>query len=190
MMHSSLDRQAVILSAARTPSGRFMGALNSLRAPELGAAAVRAAVERAQIDPAAVYEVIMGNGRCRRRGAGPGPPGGAAWRTAQHGRRASVNKVCGSGLKAVMLAANGISRRGRRQLFVGGRHGEHVQRPLPAAQGAARAALRPRRSAGFAAGMTASGVPFRSGRWATPPNLLPTVRSDPRRDGRICLAQP
>jgi acetyl-CoA C-acetyltransferase len=101
-------RDVVILGSARTPIGKFLGALSSVSAAELGRVAVRAAVERSGIDGADVTEVIIGNvvsagvGQALPRqisiGAGlPESVGGV-----------SVNKVCGSGLKAVMLAASGI----------------------------------------------------------------------------------
>ena len=94
----------VIVSAARTPMGAFMGDLKALTAPELGAAAIRAAVERASVKPADVQEVIMGNvlpagqGQAPARqaalGAGLPPTTGCT----------TINKVCGSGMKAAMLA--------------------------------------------------------------------------------------
>jgi acetyl-CoA C-acetyltransferase len=101
-------REAVIASAVRLPTGRFLGSLRRFTAPELGALVVREAVRRAGIDPASVNECIMGNvvsaglGQApARQGAGKsGPPGPGGAR--------SINKVCGSGLKAVMLAAQGI----------------------------------------------------------------------------------
>src|SRR5687767_15883020 len=100
---------AVIVSAVRTPTGKFLGGLKDLAAPDLGAIAVREAVRRAGIDPAAVEECILGN--VVSAGLGQAP----ARQAALHGGLAasvaalSVNKVCGSGLKAVMLAAQGIA---------------------------------------------------------------------------------
>src|SRR5512143_3254023 len=96
------ETEAVILSAARTPMGRFQGALSSLAATKLGAVAVKAAVERAGIDPTDVEEVLMGN--VVQAGGGQGPARQAA---IFGGVPASVgattiNKVCGSGLKAAM----------------------------------------------------------------------------------------
>jgi acetyl-CoA C-acetyltransferase len=102
------DRIPVILSGARTPIGRFLGGLSSLEATRLGAIAVRAAVDRAGIDPGAVEDVIMGN--VVAAGGGQAP----ARQAAIHGGipasvpAVTVNKVCGSGLKAVMLAAQAI----------------------------------------------------------------------------------
>jgi acetyl-CoA C-acetyltransferase len=102
-------REALIVAAARTPTGKFLGSLKSLTAPELGAIAVREAVRRAGIDPAIVDECIMGN--VVSAGEGQNPARQAALRGGLHEHVAAmtINKVCGSGLKAVMLAAQGIA---------------------------------------------------------------------------------
>jgi len=102
-------RASVILSAVRTPSGRFLGELKDFTAAELGALVVREGVARASIDPAAVDECIMGN--VIQAGNGQNPARQAALRGGLHERVAAmtINKVCGSGLKAVMLAAQGIA---------------------------------------------------------------------------------
>jgi acetyl-CoA C-acetyltransferase len=102
-------RKAVIVSAARTPSGKFLGTLKSLQAPDLGAVVVRAAVARAGIDPASVDECIMGN--VLTAGVGQAPARQAALNGGLRPEVAAltINKVCGSGLKAVMLAAQGIA---------------------------------------------------------------------------------
>ncbi len=105
-------RQPVIISATRTPIGKFQGALKSLTAPQLGSIAVRAAVERAGLDPSQIDEVIMGcvlqaglgQNPARQSALGAGIPDKVAAFT--------VNKVCGSGLKAVMLAAQSIALEG------------------------------------------------------------------------------
>src|SRR6202140_601610 len=101
-------REAVIISAVRTPVGKFLGALKGFKATELGAIAVREAVKRAGVSPEDVDEVIMG---CViQAGLGQNP----ARQAALHGglpntvSAVTVNKVCGSGLKAVMMAAQGI----------------------------------------------------------------------------------
>jgi acetyl-CoA C-acetyltransferase len=113
------DTTPVILSATRTPVGRFLGGLGSLSGPRLGAIAVKAAVERAGVDPSAVEEVIMG--MVVQGGAGQAP----ARQAAIHGGipdtipSFTVNKVCGSGLKSVMLAAQAI-RAGDAQCLVAG----------------------------------------------------------------------
>jgi acetyl-CoA C-acetyltransferase len=101
-------REAVIISAVRLPTGKFLGALKEFQAPELGALVVREAVARAGIDPASVDECIMGN--VVAAGAGQAPARQAALKggLADHVAALTVNKVCGSGLKAVMLAHQGI----------------------------------------------------------------------------------
>lgn len=115
----SADRTPVIVSAARTPIGRFLGGLSALTAPQLGAIAIREAVRRAGIDPAAVGEVIMGN--VLQGGVGQAPARQAAITAGIPGDvpAYTVNKVCGSGLQAVMLAAQAI-RAGDEQLLVAG----------------------------------------------------------------------
>ena len=102
-------RESVILSAVRTPTGKFLGALKHLTATELGARVVREAVARAGIDPALVDECIMGN--VIQAGNGQNPARQAALNGGLSDRVAAltINKVCGSGLKAVMLAAQGIA---------------------------------------------------------------------------------
>lgn len=113
------NRDAVILSGARTPIGRFMGGLTPLQATELGGTAIRAAVERAGINPEAVQEVFMGN--VVQAGEGQAPARQAALKgglPTSVGAMA-VNKVCGSGLKAVMLAASAV-RAGDGDLYVAG----------------------------------------------------------------------
>jgi acetyl-CoA C-acetyltransferase len=102
------EREVVILSGARTPTGRLLGALSSMSATDLGGIVVQAAVERAGLDPHSVYEVFMG--LVVQAGTGQAPARQAALRGGLPDTvgAAAVNKVCGSGLKAVMLAANGI----------------------------------------------------------------------------------
>src|SRR3989304_5835858 len=99
----------VIVSAARTPMGAFQGELKGFAAPELGAAAIRAAVERAQLEPEQVQEVIMGcvlpagqgQAPARQASIGAGLPLAAGCTT--------VNKMCGSGMKAAMLAHDSLA---------------------------------------------------------------------------------
>lgn len=105
---SSQTKEAVIISAVRTPVGKFLGALKSFKATDLGAIVVREAVKRAGVNTADVDEVIMG---CViQAGLGQNP----ARQAALHGglpdavSAVTVNKVCGSGLKAVMMAAQGV----------------------------------------------------------------------------------
>jgi acetyl-CoA C-acetyltransferase len=102
-------QEAVIVSAVRTPTGRFLGSLKDLSATELGARVVREAVSRAKVDPGIVDECIMGN--VVSAGLGQAPARQAALRggLADHVAALTINKVCGSGLKAVMLAAQGIA---------------------------------------------------------------------------------
>src|ERR1700748_3646140 len=102
-------RDAVIVSAVRTATGKFLGSLKEFSAPQLGAIVVREAVRRAGIDPAIVDECIMGN--VVSAGLGQNPARQAALRggLADHVAALTVNKVCGSGLKTVMLAAQGIA---------------------------------------------------------------------------------
>jgi acetyl-CoA C-acetyltransferase len=100
--------EAVIVSAVRLPTGRFLGTLKDFPAPQLGALVVREAVTRAGIDPALVDECIMGN--VVSAGAGQAPARQAALKGGlkEHVAALTINKVCGSGLKAVMLAHQGI----------------------------------------------------------------------------------
>ena len=112
--------QPVILSAARTPMGRFQGSLGALSAPRLGAVAVRAAVERAGIQrPEEIDEVLMGN--VVSAGLGQAPARQAAIYAGLPATvgASTLNKVCGSGLKVGMLAAQAI-RAGDAQLIVAG----------------------------------------------------------------------
>ena len=102
-------RESVIVSAVRTPTGKFLGGLKSFTAPQLGALVVREAVARAGIDPGVVDECIMGN--VIQAGNGQNPARQAALNGGLSDRVAAltINKVCGSGLKAVMLGAQGIA---------------------------------------------------------------------------------
>src|SRR5437870_5142268 len=110
---------AVILSACRTPIGKYLGGLAPLPAPRLGALVIREAVRRAGIDAGAVDEVIMGN--VLQGGVGQAPGRQAAIHGGLPGTvpALTINKVCGSGLKAVMLAAQAI-RAGDEQCVVAG----------------------------------------------------------------------
>ena len=102
-------RESVIISAARLPTGKFLGALKGLPAQELGAKVIREAVTRAGIEPKLVDECIMGN--VVSAGVGQAPARQAALKggLADQVAALTINKVCGSGLKAVMLAAQGIA---------------------------------------------------------------------------------
>ena len=110
----------VILDGARTPVGRFLGGLSPLSGPELGAVAVREAVARSGVDAGEIDEVIMGN--VVSAGAGQAPARQAAVNGGVPAKvpAVTVNKVCGSGLKAVMLAAQAIRARDARLVVAGG----------------------------------------------------------------------
>ncbi len=116
---SNVQETAVLVAAARLPTGRLLGALAPLRAPELGAIAIRAAVERSGVDPADVEDIIMGN--VIQAGVGQAPARQAALGAGLPPTTPAltINKVCGSGLKAVMLAAQSI-RAGDNQVVVAG----------------------------------------------------------------------
>src|SRR6267378_4301645 len=109
----------VILSACRTPIGKFLGGLSPLPGPRLGALVIREAVRRAAIAGNAVEEVIMGN--VLQGGEGQAPARQAAIHAGLPGTipAMTINKVCGSGLKAVMLAAQAI-KAGDEQCAVAG----------------------------------------------------------------------
>src|SRR6202162_1778327 len=121
--------QAVILSAVRTPIGKFQGGLAPLSSPQLGAKVVAEAVRRAGVEPKSVDEIIMGNvvqaglGQNPARQAGLG--GGLDVRVAAM----TINKVCGSGLKAVGLAAQGVML-GETEIVVAGGKGSLLDFPL------------------------------------------------------------
>ena len=102
-------REAVIVSAVRLPTGKFLGALKDFTAPQLGALVVREAVVRAGIDPASVDECIMGNVVSAGLGQAPARQAALGAGLPESVAALTINKVCGSGLKAVMLAAQGIA---------------------------------------------------------------------------------
>src|SRR5215208_6637050 len=126
-----------IVGAARTPIGRFLGGLSGVSAPELGAVAIQAAVERAGVDPSAVEDVIIGNvvqagvgqAPARQAALGAGLPSSASATT--------INKVCASGVEALnsaalplragdadVIVAGGMESMSRSpHLFLGGRQG-------------------------------------------------------------------
>lgn len=114
------DHEAVILSAVRTPSGRFLGSLSGMPAPRLGAVVVQAAVERAGIkDPAMIDEVLMGNVVSAGLGQNPARQVSIFAGLPYSVGATTINKVCGSGLKTVMLASQAI-RAGDGDLYVAG----------------------------------------------------------------------
>ena len=119
-MSASDETTPVILSACRTPIGRYLGGLSPLAAPRLGALVIREAVRRAGIEPAAVEEVIIGH--VLQGGAGQAPARQAAIHAGLPGTvpAVTINKVCGSGLKAVMLAAQAIKAADAQCVVAGG----------------------------------------------------------------------
>jgi acetyl-CoA C-acetyltransferase len=111
---------AVILAAVRTPIGKFQGGLSGLKAPELGAQVIRAAVQRAgllRLDE--IDEVLMGNVVTAGEGQAPARQAAIQAGLPESVGATTINKVCGSGLKAIMLAAQAV-RAGDGQLFVAG----------------------------------------------------------------------
>lgn len=116
---SNDSREAVIVSAVRTPVGKFQGTLVPLSASDLGAVAIRAAVERAGIDPASVDEVLMGNVVLAGQGQAPARQAAIKAGLPPTVGATTVNKICGSGLKTVMLAAAMIAA-GDGDIFVAG----------------------------------------------------------------------
>ena len=102
-------RAAVIASAVRLPTGKFLGALKDLPATDLGSRVVREAVTRAGIEPDAVDECILGNVVSAGLGQAPARQAALGAGLPDHVGALTINKVCGSGLKAVMLAAQGIA---------------------------------------------------------------------------------
>ena len=101
-------RDVVIIGAARTPIGSFGGALAKVTAPKLGAVAIKGAVERAGVNPADINEVIMGCVLTAGVGQAPARQAAIFADLPQSVPCMTINKVCGSGLKAVMLAAQAI----------------------------------------------------------------------------------
>lgn len=112
-------QEPVIVSAARTPVGRFQGGFAPLTAPQLGAIAIKEALQRAGVDPQTVYETIMGHVVAAGAGQAPARQAALGAGLPETVGAVSVNKVCGSGLKAVMLAANGILA-GEAEVYVAG----------------------------------------------------------------------
>ena len=120
MANLAASNEAVILSAVRTPMGRFQGALGSLTAPQLGAAVVREAVARAGADPAQIDEVIMGDVVTAGIGQAPARQAALFGGLPDSTPATTVNKVCGSGLKACMFAAQAIRAGDARVIVAGG----------------------------------------------------------------------
>lgn len=108
-----------IVSAARTPIGALLGSLQDLSAPQLGAVAIKAAAERAKLDPDRVDEVIMGNVLTGGVGQAPARQAAIYAGLSKHTACLTINKVCGSGIKSVMLADQAI-RGGDAQVIIAG----------------------------------------------------------------------
>ncbi|NWJ47516.1 MAG: acetyl-CoA C-acetyltransferase [Chloroflexi bacterium] len=111
--------EALIAGATRLPTGKFLGALSGFTAPELGALAIRAAMKRAEIRPELVEEVIMGNVVQAGEGQAPARQAAIKGGVPDGVPALTINKVCGSGLKAVMLAANSI-KAGEQDVMIAG----------------------------------------------------------------------
>ncbi len=116
---SRSTREAVIVSAVRTPIGKFSGSLTPFSASDLGAVAIKAAVERAGIEPATIDEVLMGNVVLAGQGQAPARQAAIKSGLPPTVGATTVNKICGSGLKTVMLAAAMIAV-GDGDIFVAG----------------------------------------------------------------------
>jgi len=117
---SDKARIPVIVDGARTPIGRFLGGLAPMSAPQLGAVAIAAAVERSGIDVNAVEEVIMGNVVVAGEGQAPARQAAIGAGIPAVVPAMTINKVCGSGLKAVMLAAQAIRAGDAKAVVAGG----------------------------------------------------------------------
>jgi len=129
----------VIVSAARTPLGGFQGALMPLAAPALGAAAIRAAVERAGVEPHDIDEVIMGNVLPAGQGQAPARQAALIAGLPESTGCTTINKVCGSGMKAVMLGAGLIALGTNRVMVAGGMESmSNAPYLLPKARGGLR----------------------------------------------------
>lgn len=113
-------KEVVIVSAVRTPIGRFMGALSQIAAPELGAIAIKGALERINLDPSQVGEVIMGH--VLQAGTGQAPARQAAIKAGIPNTVpcTTVNKVCASGMKTIMQAAQSIALGDQEVVIAGG----------------------------------------------------------------------
>ena len=150
----------VIVAFARTPMGGFQGVFNGVKATELGATAVRAAVERAGVSPDKIEQIYMGCVLPAGLGQAPARQAAIGAGLGQHVEATTVNKMCGSGLQAVMMASDALAAGSADVIVAGGmesmsgapylmtkhrggarigrhhrrrRHGEHDQRPLSVA---------------------------------------------------------
>jgi acetyl-CoA C-acetyltransferase len=101
-------REVVIVSAVRTPMGSFGGSLSTISAPQLGAAAIRGAIDRIDLDPKLIQEVFMGNVLQANLGQAPARQAALGAGLSEEVPCTTVNKVCSSGMKSIMLAAAAI----------------------------------------------------------------------------------
>src|SRR3954462_6423080 len=129
----------VIISAARTPMGAMQGDLKDFTAPQLGAAAVRAAVERSGVNAEEIQEVIMGCVLAAGQGQAPARQAALGAGLPKSVGCTTINKMCGSGLKAVMLAHD-LLRSGNNRVMVAGGMESMTNAPylLPKARGGYR----------------------------------------------------
>jgi acetyl-CoA C-acetyltransferase len=109
-----------ILSATRTPLGSFQGALASVSASRLGAAAIRGAIAKAELDPSAITDVLLGNVLQAGQGQAPARQAALASGLSPHARAVTISKVCGSGLQAVMQGAHAIAAGDAGMVIAGG----------------------------------------------------------------------
>ena len=115
-----MSREVVIVSAARTAIGNFLGSLSTTPAPKLGAVAIKAAMERANINPSSVEEVIMGNVLSAGAGQAPARQAMIFAGIPENTPAMTINKVCGSGLQSINLARQAIALGERSLLIAGG----------------------------------------------------------------------
>lgn len=113
-------KEVVIVSAVRTPLGSFGGALSGISAPRLGATAITAAIERAGIQPQDVQEVLMGNVLQAGQGQAPARQAAIFAGIGNHVPCTTINKVCSSGMKAIMMAAQSIKAGDAEIIIAGG----------------------------------------------------------------------
>ncbi len=132
-------RDVVIASACRTPIGNFQGTLTPFRAPQLGALAAAEAIKRASVDPDVIQEVIFGNVLGAGLGQNPARQVALAAGVPEEVGATTINKVCGSGLKAVMLAAQAIRAGDADCILAGGMESmSHAPYLVPSARTGAR----------------------------------------------------
>lgn len=137
--HAIADSDVVIASVARTPIGSFQGALSSFSAPELGALAIRTAIERAGISKSDVEEVFMGNVVSAGSGQAPSRQAALKAELPMGVITTDINKVCASGMKAIMLAAQNIMTGHARCMVAGGMESmSNIPYYLPKARGGYR----------------------------------------------------